>query len=140
MRKKLLAICLVTGLAASMVTGCQKESEGQTEQKQETQVQQTENNENASEDTVVERTTTNTCSLCEVEKMCGTYTAEGQEYIVCPECANEFVHAFSETADKQECSLCEEEKICGTYTVDGKEYVVCKEDYNEFAHGMNLND
>ena len=33
------------------------------------------------------------CSLCEMEKECDTYEVDGQSYIVCPDCYNEFATA-----------------------------------------------
>ena len=77
-------------------------------------------------------------AACVKQKRCDIYTSEGEEYVVCYDCSNEFTTAFAEVADKQTCSACEEEKICGVYTVGGKEYVVCPDDYEEFAHGMQL--
>ena len=76
---------------------------------------------------------------CLREKICGIYTAGGQEYIVCHDCSNEFIEHHSDIATKQICSGCQEEKICGTYIIDGQEYIVCPDDFEEFAYGMNLN-
>ena len=150
MPKKILTSLLVAGFVLIGITGCQKEEsipiepvqeeqvQGESkEESQEEQVQSTEENEVVAD---TQESSTPACSLCEEEKLCATYTAESTEYIVCPDCANEFRTAFAEIADKQICSGCEEEKICGVYVVEDKEYVVCPDDYNEFAHGMGLNE
>ena len=34
------------------------------------------------------------CSLCEVSKACSTYEVDGEKYIVCDDCYNEFATAF----------------------------------------------
>lgn len=137
MQKKILTSLLIASFVLIGITGCQKEDSISIESVQEEQIQPTEENEDVAD---IQESSTPTCSLCEEEKICATYTAEGAEYIVCPDCANEFRTAFAETADKQICSGCEEEKICGVYVVEGKEYVVCPDDYKEFAHGMGLNE
>lgn len=150
MEKKILISLLITSSVLIGITGCQKEDsisieqvqeeqvQGESkEELQEEQIQSTEENENVAD---IQESSTPACSLCEEEKICAIYTAESAEYIVCPDCANEFRTAFAETADKQICSGCEEEKICGVYVVEGKEYVVCPDDYKEFAHGMGLNE
>lgn len=95
------------------------------------------------------------CSLCEMEKDCDTYTVDGQEYIVCPDCYNEFAHAFGliddgetasapaaqeETSFFHVCGGCEEEKQCRSYDIDGTEYIVCDDCYEEFATGMGINE
>ena len=132
------------------MTGCQKEAAVQEEQVQQETEQVQQEEEQAQQKVEQAQQTENvadtkksyifTCSLCEIEKICGTYTAEGEEYIVCHDCANEFITAFAETADKQICSGCQEEKICATYVVDGQEYIVCPDDFEEFAYGMKLNE
>ena len=148
MEKKILISLLIASFVLFGMTGCQKEDSTTKEPVQEEQIQgeskeelqkeqipSTKENEEAAD---IQESSTLTCSLCEEEKICAVYTAEGVEYIVCPDCANEFRTAFAETADKQICSGCEEERICGVYVVEGKEYVVCPDDYEEFAHGMGL--
>lgn len=44
------------------------------------------------------------CSLCEMEKDCDTYTVDGLEYIVCPDCYNEFATAFGLNGQTQTAS------------------------------------
>ena len=79
-----------------------------------------------------------TCSLCEVEKECNTYSVEGKEYIVCSDCYNEFANAFGLDTKEEaryimlECSLCEISQLCGVYGVEGEEYVVCPDCATEF--------
>ena len=160
MRKKYLSALLLTGLVLISLTGCQNEKETASQGEQQTQkeqqtsgdvqqdqkeqqtsgdVQQDQEEQQTSGDADVAKASyIDTCSLCETEQICGTYTADGQEYVVCHDCSNEFTTAFAETADKHTCSLCEVEKICATYIVDNKEYIVCPDDFEEFSHGMNL--
>lgn len=167
MRKKYLTSLLLTGLVLVSLTGCQNEKETASQGEQQTQkeqqtsgdVQQTTAEEQQAQEgqqataeeqqaqeeqptsgdaDIAKASYIDTCSLCETEQICGTYTAEGQEYVVCHDCSNEFTTAFAETADKHTCSLCEVEKICATYIVDNKEYIVCPDDFEEFAHGMKL--
>ena len=138
MRKKLFTSLLITGLAISCMTGCQNNASTQDTQKQEQgQSQDTTETNDDSASTQTDNCMF-TCSLCETEKICGIYTAEGKEYVVCKDCSNEFITAHEEIADKQICTSCEQEKICGTYNVDGTDYVVCPDDFDEFAHAMSL--
>ena len=78
------------------------------------------------------------CSLCEISQLCGVYGVEGEEYVVCPDCATEFMTAFSEKVSTHTCGSCELEKICGMYIVDGDSYFVCLDDFEEFVTGMGL--
>ena len=75
------------------------------------------------------------CSLCEMEKECDTYEVDGQKYVVCPDCYNEFATAFGLNEDTAgpTCSLCEVQKVCGEYTADGQTYIVCPDCAEEFA-------
>ena len=142
MRKRFLTSLLVTGLVMGCLTGCQKEADKQ-EQPQQEQPQQEQNLQEETGDDVADTQETGyvfTCSLCETEKICGIYTAEGTDYVVCHDCSEEFTTAHAEVADKAVCSSCQEEKICGTYTVDGTEYVVCPDDFDEFSNGMGLGE
>ena len=153
MRKKILTPLLLAGLVLVSLTGCQKEATNQETQQSEVtetteEVEETETAETTEEVEETEEKVADTqesgntvvCSLCEKEKVCGIYTAEGKEYVVCHVCSNEFLSGFSEVADKQTCSGCQEEKICGKYVVDGQEYFVCPDDYEEFAYGMKLEE
>ena len=79
-----------------------------------------------------------TCVSCNVEKLCGTYTADGNEYTVCVDCADSFITENDGKVEKATCSGCQIEKECGKYAIDGQEYLVCPEDFNEFATGMRL--
>ena len=133
MKKKLLTTISFIGLLACSFTACKKE-----EVPEEEIVIESEDGTITEEAAPLEDTTALTCSLCEKTKVCAIYTANNKEYVVCADCANEYITAFSDIADKHVCGACEEEKICGRYVLKGTEYFVCLDDYNEFAHGMGL--
>lgn len=127
MRKKWFMVVMIAAMIFATLTACQKEEEPVTKE--------------PVEEIVVEKsldTTNLECSLCEVEKVCGIYGAEGEEYVVCADCANEFVTAFEDTAERHVCGGCQEEKICAMYVVDENTYFVCIDDYEEFAYGMGI--
>lgn len=79
-----------------------------------------------------------TCSLCEVEKECYTYEADGAYYDVCDDCFNEFCHAFGLYGVDEICSLCEATSDTECYDVDGQSYYVCYSCYDEFATAFGL--
>ena len=81
MKKRLITMLLMLGMMTVGFMGCQ--SDKTTD----------ETNENI---TVVKE-----CSLCEIEKECGVYYVEEQEYIVCDDCYNEFAHGMG-LADVQD--------------------------------------
>lgn len=152
MKKKIVTSILLLCLLSFSLTGCKKDDTAETAQ--ENVITEETSNENAiveetsQEDVISEEptqevasindTTALVCSGCEVEKVCGIYTAGNQEYIVCYDCSNAFIEHHKDIALKQICSGCQEEKICGTYIIDGQEYIVCPDDFEEFAYGMNL--
>lgn len=82
--------------------------------------------------------TLTTCSLCEVEKKCGSYEADGVYYDVCDDCFNEFAHAFGLYGVDEICSLCESNSDTECYEVDGQSYYVCYGCYDEFATAFGL--
>ena len=81
-----------------------------------------------------------TCSLCEVEKDCGYYEADGAYYYVCDDCFNEFAHAFGLYGVDEVCSLCGTNSDTECYEVDGQSYYVCYSCYDEFATAFGLYD
>ena len=81
MKKRLITMLLMLGMMTVGFMGCQ--SDKTTD----------ETNENI---TIVKE-----CSLCEIEKECGVYFVEEQEYIVCDDCYNEFAHGMG-LADVQD--------------------------------------
>lgn len=154
--KKLFLTLVVTGILAVCFTGCNKvsstaDNSEDTSSIDETVVEDMEDVEEAEDDSIVEDvedvgdagiqvTTVAVCSLCEVEKECGTYGVDGKDYIVCDSCYTEFatgMQLFDPHAN-HECSLCEVEKICSIYAVKGEGYIVCDDCYNEFATAFDL--
>ena len=85
MKKRIIATLLMLSLMAIGLMGCQNETTSETTSETDNQ----------------DKTITAECSLCEVEKECGVYTVDGQEYIVCDGCYNEFAHGMG-LADVQE--------------------------------------
>ena len=92
METKILISLLIASFVLFGMTGCQKEDsipkepvqkqqiQGESkEELQEEQIPSTEENEEAAD---IQESSTLTCSLCEEEKICAVYTAEGVEYIV----------------------------------------------------------
>ena len=70
MKKKLITTTLVLSLLLFGLVGCQKDTA------------------DTSNDTT--EVTLQICSGCEIEKECGTYTVDGEDYIVCDDCYDEF--------------------------------------------------
>ena len=131
--KKLLVTLVVMGLFTGCLTGCN----------QTTSTAGNNGDLPASEDVVGDagiEMVTQTCTLCEVEKQCGTYGVDGKDYVICDSCYPEFatgMQLFDPLVDN-ECSLCEEEKKCSIYAVKGEGYIVCDDCYNEFAEAFDL--
>lgn len=75
------------------------------------------------------------CSLCEQEKICGSYDVNGEIHVVCDDCYNEFATAFS---IPRTCSLCGEEKPCAGYMMEETLHVVCNECYPTFATELGI--
>ena len=63
MRNKIIAVMGVAVMLAGCAVGCAKEETVETKE---------------------------ICSGCEQEKVCGTYTVDGVDYIVCDDCYEEF--------------------------------------------------
>lgn len=156
MIKKWFLVLMVAVMAFTTFTGCQKEEKPASDdvvveeevaeeevQAEEPAAESTEEPAEEVDDAAVQENYKPDidlveCSLCEVVKFCGTFAAEGEEYAVCDDCANEFATAFEDTVERHECGGCQEEQICGMYVVDGDAYFVCIDDYDEFAHGMGI--
>lgn len=71
MKKKVWITSIMAGLLACCFMGCGKEAESKE-----------------------------VCSLCEVEKECEVYSVDGEEYVVCDDCYNEFAYAFGLIEDE----------------------------------------
>lgn len=84
------------------------------------------------------------CTGCEQEKACKTYTVNGESYLVCDDCYDEFATGMGLKDDTTAsnyttvCSGCKEAKDCKTYCVNDIHYLVCDDCYPEFATGMGL--
>ena len=121
MKNKILVSILLFGLLACSLTACKKEEAPKAEDAV------------AEEVVTPEEDAALTCSFCNEEKECGTYTANGKEYVVCDDCYEEFLFTFGlNEASIGRCSLCEEKKVCGEYIVNDSVYVVCPSCSNEF--------
>ena len=138
MKKRVLMILLAVCLMIGIFMGCGQSEDVIKDAEEATDIVSVEviENETTSESgDESEAVTAQTCSLCEVEKECGSYEVDGQTYIVCDDCYNEFATAFE---IPRECSLCEVEKVCYGYIVDDQTYIVCNDCYGEFATAFDL--
>ena len=150
MKKKLIVAVVAASMMALCLTGCQKEDQAP--------VSSAQSEGSAGAEQTAGDNKLQVCSGCQEEKECQTYTVDGQDYIVCDDCYDEFATgmglndtdngvdtgsnsgAGQSTAALQTCSGCQEKKECQTYTVDGQDYIVCDDCYDEFATGMGLKD
>ena len=130
MRKKVLTVTFAVFLMMGILAGCGKGENVAASSS--TVSQETVETDATSESEAV---SAKACSLCEVEKECGSYEVDGQTYVVCDDCYNEFATAFG---IPRECSLCEVEKLCYGYIVEDETYIVCDDCYLEFATAFEL--
>ena len=91
MKKKLLTTILVLSLVTLGLAGCQTED---TPTDTPTSVQDESTDTGANTDITTPETSLQICGGCEVEKECGKYEVNGQNYIICNDCYNEFATAF----------------------------------------------
>ena len=86
MKKTLIMMILSVSVFVCSIAGCGKDEEAAAEK-------------TVSENTETSETVEEVCDGCQKQKECSTYTVDGEKYIVCDDCYEDYKDAEDELKD-----------------------------------------